>query len=599
MSLQVLDASRRKSRRRFSVTAWAWVGLLPILTASCESTSSTGTPPSDGGQSDGGECKDPPCTPAATCSDGLKNALETDVDCGGGSCPACVPSRSCQSARDCDSGYCLNGTCGSPACGVQNLVVMVGQQGAHGYGQLLWPHPDSYAGRASEQLPVAFMQDKAARGAVGQSFGGTLRGTVDYTSPPAQAASGALLAPWSAGQRFQLVYGIDNQAVGGFRSTNAMSRALDTTFYGSDTVPNNATLPASKKFIVASRETPWLGKYGLAKSMTILDGGVIRPSYINGAHNVWINYSQQRTLMAAAAVEQLARKAPVPVVIVPGNLQVYVAPSLIPFYGTNLPAKAPTPLLADSAAKLAAAVETQTGVAATDLLPTSADQVRYGYTGTVTKLTDMRDRMIVAAKLLQRGLTAQISIGYFNDGPSSTLFSTTGNGGFNASSAATAQSNFYNAFMDDLAAPDPACPQRTLADNTVIILVGDTPQDGVCRDWADFSSPSGQQNRMWVMSNGFLKTGAFGGERAAFPGQCAASADYGTGEGGLYDLTTGDLLPFAAGTSLTGGQDLRVQYGETAAAAVLYSVFRGSLPLVSKYYSGPAFPALLSAKPPK
>jgi hypothetical protein len=71
------------------------------------------------------------------------------------------------------------------------------------------------------------------------------------------------------------------------------------------------------------------------------------------------------------------------------------------------------------------------------------------------------------------------------------------------------------------------------------------------------------------------------------------------GEAGLYDLTTGDLLPFSGGgTGLINGQDLRARYGETGAAAVLYAVARGRMTLVQPYYSGPAFPVLLSKTPP-
>lgn len=555
---------------------------------------------SSGADCSSGLCESSQCVAAPSCSDNQKNGQETDVDCGG-SCRPCVPSRACVVNSDCDSGMCLNATCGSPACAVQNLVLMVGISGAHGYPQLLWPHPDSYIpGRFSETLPTAFMQPTKNTGAVGSSLGGTLSGVLDYSNPVASAASGYLGA-WAAGERFKRVTGVDNQAFGGFRSSDASSRAVDQTYYGQDSVPVNAALDSSKKFIVAARETPWLDRYGLSKSMTIVDGGVTAPVYIRGAHNTWLNFNQRLTLMAAAAVLQLPRKAPVPVVFVPGYLQQFPVDKSLPFYGENLPASAPAPLLVANAAALVTAVAAKTGVAEAELTPTAAEKMRYGFTGTgPTKLVSMRDNMIVAAKLLQRGITSQIAIGYFEDGPASDLFSAVGNGAMNASTAAVAQSNLYNAFMDDLmAVPDPSCPQRRLGDNTVIAMVGDTPQDGVCRQWQDYSRPSGAQNRMWIMSGGFLKTGAFGGDRARYAADCNNSSNIGAGEGGLYDLVTGDLLPFGTPTGYINGQDLRTQYGETAAAAVLYSVVRGRLPLVSTYYQGPAFPALLAATPPK
>ncbi len=47
---------------------------------------------------------------SASCTDGTKNADETDVDCGG-SCGACVAGRSCAVDDDCGDGTCFAGTC--------------------------------------------------------------------------------------------------------------------------------------------------------------------------------------------------------------------------------------------------------------------------------------------------------------------------------------------------------------------------------------------------------------------------------------------------------------------------------------------------------
>ena len=53
----------------------------------------------------------PPPPPTATCSDGITNGSETDVDCGGPNCPRCDNSMSCIHGGDCTSGVCLNGVC--------------------------------------------------------------------------------------------------------------------------------------------------------------------------------------------------------------------------------------------------------------------------------------------------------------------------------------------------------------------------------------------------------------------------------------------------------------------------------------------------------
>jgi hypothetical protein len=45
----------------------------------------------------------------ATCTDGVKNGQETDIDCGGPLCPKCVNGKMCVQASDCASGSCSAG----------------------------------------------------------------------------------------------------------------------------------------------------------------------------------------------------------------------------------------------------------------------------------------------------------------------------------------------------------------------------------------------------------------------------------------------------------------------------------------------------------
>lgn len=58
----------------------------------------------------------------ATCTDGKKNGKETDIDCGGPTCPACADEKTCKSGTDCSSGVCTNSICQAPSCtdGVKN-----------------------------------------------------------------------------------------------------------------------------------------------------------------------------------------------------------------------------------------------------------------------------------------------------------------------------------------------------------------------------------------------------------------------------------------------------------------------------------------------
>lgn len=55
-------------------------------------------------------------TPAATCTDVKKNGFETDIDCGGGSCPKCANAKTCALAADCASGICTGGVCAAASC---------------------------------------------------------------------------------------------------------------------------------------------------------------------------------------------------------------------------------------------------------------------------------------------------------------------------------------------------------------------------------------------------------------------------------------------------------------------------------------------------
>jgi hypothetical protein len=48
---------------------------------------------------------------ATQCQDQAMNGAETDVDCGGGTCPACATGKMCMMPSDCVSGNCMTMTC--------------------------------------------------------------------------------------------------------------------------------------------------------------------------------------------------------------------------------------------------------------------------------------------------------------------------------------------------------------------------------------------------------------------------------------------------------------------------------------------------------
>lgn len=60
---------------------------------------------------------------AASCSDGVQNGGESDVDCGGTSaCARCPDGSMCTMASDCATGMCTSGVCGN-TCGTQFLRI--------------------------------------------------------------------------------------------------------------------------------------------------------------------------------------------------------------------------------------------------------------------------------------------------------------------------------------------------------------------------------------------------------------------------------------------------------------------------------------------
>ncbi|HEY8515334.1 MAG TPA: hypothetical protein VIS07_07465 [Candidatus Binatia bacterium] len=68
----------------------------------------------DGSVCPSGVCLDGACQ-APTCTDGVANGAETDVDCGGGSCPGCATGEQCFLSTDCATGGCSGGVC-QPTC---------------------------------------------------------------------------------------------------------------------------------------------------------------------------------------------------------------------------------------------------------------------------------------------------------------------------------------------------------------------------------------------------------------------------------------------------------------------------------------------------
>ena len=590
--------------------------------------------PMDAGTNDGGDastltrdagqiasaCMRPSCS-SGTCG---RTFLPAGTVCGGtsipsvcdgaGFCGPCTPnagrcatggfercdttghwvSAPCTATQYCNASI---NACENIACKVQNLVTMVGAVGAHGYASFLFPHPDIFAATSRFLLATPPPGDSGMSAAFpfvqNTNNGGTplpvatvITGNVDFNNMP-------------LANRFQRVYGVDNQAFGGYSSADTLSRASDTAFWGSATVPSNAALTNAQRYIVVSPLTPWYATYGMAKVPTVIDGGGINPFHVASSNNAYVDATNRRTAVAAAATIQKKRGTYGNPVVIMGDLeQPFGGGSTVDFYNAAAVTGAPAPSMYSSAAAAVTAIEAARALPAGTLAPTAADRVRYGFTGSSpNSLAEMRDRLIVAAKLLKLDISSEVIFSYMNDDPHAS-FTAGGDGAVNAAGAGNAMRNFMNAFEDELmAVDDPRCSRRKLGDNTAILMMGDVPRTNVLRDnWND--PTTGGQNRTYVLSNGTLKTGFFGGDRPTVAGAGAATNNHtarGPGEGGLWDLTTGDMIAFdAAGTTgnIAGSTTTRLRRGETALAAALYAVSRGDMVEVNKYYAGSDFPAL-------
>jgi len=202
------------------------------------------------------------------------------------------------------------------------------------------------------------------------------------------------------------------------------------------------------------------------------------------------------------------------------------------------------------------------------LLPTSADDARYGVTGAQTNIVEIAHAMCTAVKAFKLGLTSSVIIPAMRDDP---------HGAFNNMTQLAANvkalGTIFTAFMADCAGiPDPSGCGKTLAEGVVFTIHGDTPKDPTNRNgWPD-GTPN-NSNWMYVFGNGFLKTGWFGN---------VSAARVATG----FDPTTGNDVP-GQGSGVTAAP---------AAAAAAYAVAKGDMRRVQDFYRGAAIDGMINAQ---
>jgi hypothetical protein len=208
---------------------------------------------------------------------------------------------------------------------------------------------------------------------------------------------------------------------------------------------------------------------------------------------------------------------------------------------------------------------------AAQLAPSADDLTRYGIDGnTATKLSEIGKALITAVKAFKLGLTQSVILPAMMDDP---------HGAFQdmnvLQDTVSTLGGMLDAFMLDLAAiKDPACTNHTLADTTVMTIHGDTPKDPfTASGWPD-GTPN-NANWLYVMGNGWLKTGWFGGVKPD-----------GSSDG--FDPSTGAVI---------AGQASNVT-SAPAGAAVLYAIARGDMRRVRDFYAGPALDGIINKPAP-
>jgi hypothetical protein len=193
---------------------------------------------------------------------------------------------------------------------------------------------------------------------------------------------------------------------------------------------------------------------------------------------------------------------------------------------------------------------------AAKLVPLDDDLNRYGINdGTPTKLSELGRTLITTAKAFKLGLTQSVVVPAMRDDP---------HGAFNnmgvLNSTTDALCRYLNQFLIDLDVNEPGCTSGSkLSDSVIITVHGDTPKDPRNRSgWPD--GTPGNSNWMYVMGNGYLKTGWFGGIRA-------------NGNVNGFDPATGENIP---------GQSANAT-SNAASAAVAYAIARGDAKRVADF----------------
>jgi hypothetical protein len=135
-----------------------------------------------------------------TCNDMRKNGSETDVDCGGGSCPLCADGKACLVAADCASNVCTNGICGPIETKMCTPVAM---------STVAWWHADdNFSDSVGGGMGIALGNVTFAPGIHGDGF--------LFDGSPGSQVEGPAAGPVSLDTEMTIDAWINPTAAGGF-----------------------------------------------------------------------------------------------------------------------------------------------------------------------------------------------------------------------------------------------------------------------------------------------------------------------------------------------------------------------------------------------
>jgi hypothetical protein len=195
---------------------------------------------------------------------------------------------------------------------------------------------------------------------------------------------------------------------------------------------------------------------------------------------------------------------------------------------------------------------------ASQLTPVQEDIAAYGIDGGAPiNLYELGYGLIVAARAFKLGLTNCVILPALRDDPHGAF-----NDMGNLNNRVTVLGQMLDALMIDLGtAQDPVCAGKTLADTTVLTIHGDTPKTPRNRSgWPD--GTPGDSNWIYVLGQGYLKTGWFGG------------------------ITPNDVIGFDPKTGADVPNQPSSATAAAAGAAVAFAVAQGDPQRVSQFFGG-------------